>query len=255
MASGLLSSPTWAATFFSNDLSEETSVLADFTENEGVNGTWSYSTTAVNGQDGTLNTVLTSGATLTASTDDDNARSYLATQFKDYANFSWTAHIAVETDNVDPKNWIFFGIGPGIPDTTYYNEPRTGDEGIFLNFQSGVSARKVKVTTNTGAVLEDTGLWRGDPGYDIWMHYDHVNETIQFELDDWNGGRFSDIDIITDAIPTAGWLEGSDNMSIYFGGNGTQTFGDFSVVETVPEPSSTALLGLGGLALILRRRK
>lgn len=29
----------------------------------------------------------------------------------------------------------------------------------------------------------------------------------------------------------------------------------FQIVEAVPEPSSTALLGLGGLALILRRRK
>jgi hypothetical protein len=29
----------------------------------------------------------------------------------------------------------------------------------------------------------------------------------------------------------------------------------FQLVETVPEPSTTALLGLGGLALILRRRK
>lgn len=29
----------------------------------------------------------------------------------------------------------------------------------------------------------------------------------------------------------------------------------FLLVETIPEPSTTALLRLGGLALILRRRK
>ncbi len=38
------------------------------------------------------------------------------------------------------------------------------------------------------------------------------------------------------------------------GGQGSTTWNALSV-DTVPEPSSTALLGLGGLALILRRRK
>jgi hypothetical protein len=38
------------------------------------------------------------------------------------------------------------------------------------------------------------------------------------------------------------------------GGTGTGFIGGY-VVETVPEPSSTALLGLGGLALMLRRRR
>jgi hypothetical protein len=33
------------------------------------------------------------------------------------------------------------------------------------------------------------------------------------------------------------------------------TFDDFSLTGSVSEPSTTALLGLGGLALILRRRK
>jgi len=255
MAVGLMHSHAWAATYFTNDLSDQASVLSDFNENNGVNGSWSYANTVVNGQDGTLNSELTYGATLTASVDDDNARSYLATKFQDYANSSWTAHIAIETDNVDPKNWIFFGIGPGVPDSTFYNEPRTGDHGLFINFQSGASARKVSVTDNTGLVQENTGAWRGDPGYDIWMHYDHVNQTIQFELDDWNNGRFSDIDITTTKISTVGLLDHTGNMSIYFGGNGTQTFADFSVVQNVPEPSSSALLCLGGLSLILRRRK
>ena len=39
-------------------------------------------------------------------------------------------------------------------------------------------------------------------------------------------------------------------------GSGTHTgFGEIRFGEAVPEPSTTALLGLGGLALILRRRK
>jgi len=38
-------------------------------------------------------------------------------------------------------------------------------------------------------------------------------------------------------------------------GNASATFTGFDTVTTVPEPSSAALLGLGGLALVLRRRK
>ena len=38
-------------------------------------------------------------------------------------------------------------------------------------------------------------------------------------------------------------------------GDGNHVFVDNISIEEVPEPSSTALLGLGGLALILRRRK
>ena len=37
--------------------------------------------------------------------------------------------------------------------------------------------------------------------------------------------------------------------------NSTHSWQDHIAITAVPEPSSTALLGLGGLALILRRRK
>ena len=39
------------------------------------------------------------------------------------------------------------------------------------------------------------------------------------------------------------------NINIYTNGSGLTT------VQVIPEPSSLALLGLGGIALILRRRK
>ena len=54
---------------------------------------------------------------------------------------------------------------------------------------------------------------------------------------------------------------GTDNIHIRFTNtSGNASNNDFVVingfeVEAVPEPSSAALLGLGGLALILRRRK
>jgi len=50
--------------------------------------------------------------------------------------------------------------------------------------------------------------------------------------------------------------EGEDlNLNITATGNGTAIDNVSLEVNVVPEPSTTALLGLGGLALILRRRK
>ena len=57
-------------------------------------------------------------------------------------------------------------------------------------------------------------------------------------------------------------IPGSYNGGEAFAKNSSNTSGwdqhfeaNFNTVSSVPEPSSTALLGLGGLALILRRRK
>jgi hypothetical protein len=51
--------------------------------------------------------------------------------------------------------------------------------------------------------------------------------------------------------------DGSGNITFDFnlGGDLDAPINGFQLIETVPEPSTTALLGLGGLALILRRRK
>jgi hypothetical protein len=100
---------------------------------------------------------------------------------------------------------------------------------------------------------------------------------------DFNTGAYHDIRIAHDAVDNAYyyWVDGTllnaDLSTAIAGTNGTgfdnNTFigqysgshaGDFSIdyirldtdaIAVVPEPSSTALLGLGGLALILRRRK
>ncbi len=47
----------------------------------------------------------------------------------------------------------------------------------------------------------------------------------------------------------------AQSFQITFGGPGNDTYADNISFTVVPEPSSTALLGLGGLALVLRRRK
>jgi hypothetical protein len=67
------------------------------------------------------------------------------------------------------------------------------------------------------------------------------------------GGSFVDETAVTDAFGDSFRLGGAlalDGSTLSYKDNG----GTFTV-SVVPEPSTTALLGLGGLALILRRRK
>ena len=65
------------------------------------------------------------------------------------------------------------------------------------------------------------------------------------EFADLAGQTFNSITI----LPTAGGIAGPVDYQYDLGG------GDLAIVVFVPEPSSTALLGLGGLALMLRRKR
>ncbi|MDF7808110.1 hypothetical protein P4E94_11720 [Pontiellaceae bacterium B12219] len=220
------------AQFFTNDLTDAASIPADFNEyiSSHNNATWSYTNDYALAQDGSVNTVLEGGAVLDFVTlDDDTARSYLGTVHSNWLEKSWTAHIGVETVNVNPKNYIFFGLGDPTPKESYYNEPQNG-QSIFISWQSGQSNSKVGVKRN-GANVYGSGVWQGDPGYDIYMTYNHVNKTVKFELDNWNGGRFSDIDITSPEISIDGFLTDTNRMHIFFGGNATMTFRDFDVFE------------------------
>ncbi|MDF7825452.1 carbohydrate-binding protein [Pontiellaceae bacterium B12227] len=227
-----LSSHSARANWFTNDLTDATSVAAFFNENlsPSGNGVWSYASDYAQAQDGTLNTELQGGAVIDfVTTDDDSARSYLATEFSNYADSSWTAHIAVETVNEAPKNKIFFGLGAGDVNSSDSYKPTSGDH-VYISWQSGNSGSKVTVFGNS-TTITNTGKWQGDPGYDIYMHYDHEAQTIEFEIDNWNGGRYSDVDISVGPLAVDSYLNDADNMSIFFGGNATMTFRDFYVEE------------------------
>ena len=72
----------------------------------------------------------------------------------------------------------------------------------------------------------------------------HAANGLYYHVFDISSGS-SDVVITTSVVNTAG------AGASHYGLTGVA----FDNVVTVPEPSSTALLGLGGLALILRRRK
>ncbi len=249
---------TATAQFFTNDLSNAGSVGLDFVENisSHSNAVWTYvSDGSATDQNGDPNTYLTNGAVHTwVTADDDTARSYLATSVNNYGDYSWTAHVAIETP-AGGKPYIFFGLGTGVPLESGSNEPRDG-ENVFLFFRTGQSNSKVSVKNDNNQTLVNTGLWRGDPGYDFWMHYNHVAKTIQFELDDWNSGRFSDIDITTSAIDVSTHLTGVDDMRIFFGANAKVTWGDFYVHEissdTAPFAPENVYSVVSNMAVVLK---
>ncbi|MBK1831722.1 PEP-CTERM sorting domain-containing protein [Verrucomicrobiaceae bacterium R5-34] len=111
--------------------------------------------------------------------------------------------------------------GPGTPGSFWWGADSTTasfNPNLTSHFSLSIDSDGFDLTTTSqgGTVYSTTGL----PTYD---------STSSFT------------DIVAFEFTSAG-----NNAGIYL---------DNLVVETVPEPSSAALLGLGGLALILRRRK
>lgn len=86
--------------------------------------------------------------------------------------------------------------------------------------------------------------------YKATVVIDTVNDTLDFFVDNLTDG--GSVQLANDAaIQDVDWSQ-FDGLYVRSGaGNHSDNF----TVTSVPEPSSAALLGLGGLALILRRRK
>jgi len=144
--------------------------------------------------------------------------------------------IDISVDVADPgfgnsDTPIFFGIKQG-GNTYMYSENNTVMSSFFRNGGSTALATFAK-----------TGLTAAD--FDLFTGTSETGVTSTSNPDFVSGGNMQFV-IGTFGATGAGTLQRRsdfDNMQI------DVTF------TPVPEPSSTALLGLGGLALILRRRK
>ncbi len=238
MASTGEAPPQTVTQFFTNDLTDATSVAVDFDQyiSSHSNSVWSFTNDYALAQDGSLNTELQGGAILDwVLADDDTARSYMGTVFSNYAGKSWRAHVAVEAP-ASTKPYIFFGLGDPTPKVSYHNEPQNG-QSVYVSWCSGKSSSKVSVKRN-GSTVVNTGLWQGDPGYDIYMTYNHLKKTVFFEIDNWSGGRFSDIDITTDEVSIDSFLTDTNNIHIFFGANAKMTFRDFEVASVTPSETA-----------------
>ncbi|MDG1358343.1 MAG: PEP-CTERM sorting domain-containing protein [Akkermansiaceae bacterium] len=131
------------------------------------------------------------------------------------------------------------------------------EAGASLNTDNyGLSAISATITYEADAAGVTT--WNNDGQFQMGgdnlvidlSSYDVSNGKVLTLVDydlfaDLSGQTFGSISI----IPTAGGIAGPVDYQYDLGG------GNLAIVVFVPEPSSTALLGLGGLALMLRRRR
>ena len=157
----------------------------------------------------------------------------------------------------------------------------TGSGNIALGVQPGGSDftagyYELQVTNDSGATVTDwdvafESLVYNDQGRANSFDFSYSTDGTSYTS--VAGGSFTSVEV-ADGSPA--WTTGasySDTISasvasggsLYLRWTGNDVSGggsrdefaldDVSVGESIPEPSSTALLGLGGLALILRRRK
>jgi hypothetical protein len=225
------------AQYFTNDLTDATSIAGDFGENLGAEGFWSYTNDYALAEDGTTNLYLLGGAILgpTDTNDIDDCRSYLTTDISTYLDASFKAHVAVESVT---GNMITFGLGLGVPDTDYYYEPTTG-EYAFLGFANGITKSWAQVKFRTSDADTATGSYLSAAGFDLYMTYNVDTDTLKFEVDDWSDGRYSGIDLTSTQTGISAVFSDANAVSIFFGGNATMTFRDFEVflpdLEVAPD--------------------
>ena len=134
----------------------------------------------------------------------------------------------------------------------YYSSPY----GISLTsggfvFQTDPDNVEFLIGVDDGTYGHDTYLLRSYNNLPLsnGVEVDHIS----WQLDDYSGTALS-----SDALPTTPPVLGDwqDNyLRITFGYKGYSTMGvDVTSVELLPEPATILLLGLGGLALLRKRR-
>ena len=153
--------------------------------------------------------------------------------------------------------WIALGFGDG-------QSTAVGNNSRFTNGSTPLGAVwMLRIDGAAGRASQD-----GTNGqHETWTGVDNVTGSIDLRIvldtqttGDWTATWFAKDDgdtSYTEVWTTENVISEASIDSVGFalsGGSATGSIGSFSL-STVPEPSATALLGLGCLALILRRRK
>lgn len=135
----------------------------------------------------------------------------------------------------------------------------TGDESVLKGYLDDWDTQD---GSNTPQVTL-SGLNTFAPsGYTVTAYYTTDGVSASFDAGSIGGAgadTVSDITVSAGTSQSQTWnFVSGDSFTLVIGddtrSNGRATFSGITVT-TIPEPSSAALIGLGGLALILRRRK
>ncbi|NWK54474.1 PEP-CTERM sorting domain-containing protein [Verrucomicrobiaceae bacterium N1E253] len=195
----------------------------------GLTGT----TVVVDGERGNvINVTSESGGTMSVGIDSNTGERTYAFWLKT------TDHNGYVFDNQSPRN--IAGMGNGSSSSNSY-----------LDYYDGTAWR----TSSVGVNVDNA-----------WHHYAYVlsGTTATFYVDGSEAGSvtISDVDALSSSqtqmffgrySASAGIKTGSwDDVQLY---DNALTAQEVAALAAVPEPTSTALIGLGGLSLILRRRR
>lgn len=199
----------------------------------------------------------------------DSQRTYLSTNDLSYGGVAFVATVEF---TYDPANQgaFYFGIGTGDVGG-FYNSPdvgQAGHSGAWIawdprnsdpasgKFESmGITnGSAVNLFADTENPFTTTVPFENGVSSLTTMTWNPATRQITWALDINKDGSFEETHsaILDQAIVDRWQLASPDPSAIYFGGNGSLTATNFSVV---PEPSTAVLLGLGSLALLKRRRR
>lgn len=157
--------------------------------------------------------------------------------------------------NLQAGNFAGFVALGGISEEIFFGALFNGNIGVGQNDSGGITQDEsaVGVGINTDVftlVLKATrGATAATDTFEYWVNPNLAQTEAQNTAA--GSGTFTAGDLRD--ITGFDYIGNSDNNT--WANSQIFTGGDTAFAVAVPEPSSTALLGLGGLALILRRRK
>ena len=164
-------------------------------------------------------------------------------------------------NNNDPEDWIVDESGGQIGMQADTVPDPNIDGAVFSFVQGDTSSLIQEILTGPGSSVATGGVFT----LTVAAVNQNASPSFDFDIQDFGGNS-----LIGGPVNTAvagGWTDyvamgtvdtAGGTVQLVLNSNGPQIRLDnvrLDYVAPVPEPSSTALLGLGGLALILRRKK